>query len=62
VIAIVGGGFVAQLLTTVTAIVTARMLGVDGRGQVLLVASLAALTSQLTFGGSPRGFPGVEEL
>jgi O-antigen/teichoic acid export membrane protein len=52
VLVIVGGGFAAQLLTTVTAVVTARMLGVEGRGQVLLVASLAGLISQLTLGGS----------
>lgn len=49
---IVGGGFGAQLLTTITAVFTARMLGVEGRGQVLLVASLAGLVSQLTLGGS----------
>jgi O-antigen/teichoic acid export membrane protein len=48
---IVGGGFLTQILTTVTGILSARMLGVDGRGQLVLVASLAMLTSQLTFGG-----------
>jgi hypothetical protein len=49
---IVGGGFLTQLLSTVTGVVSARMLGVEGRGQIVLVAALAALTSQLTLGGS----------
>src|SRR5262249_11005478 len=41
-----------QLLTTITGIISARMLGVEGRGQIVLVASLAMMTSQLTLGGS----------
>lgn len=49
---IVGGGFLTQLLTALTGVISARMLGVDGRGQIVLVASLAALMSQLTLGGS----------
>jgi O-antigen/teichoic acid export membrane protein len=49
---IVGGGFAAQILTTITGILSARMLGVEGRGQIVLVASLAMMTSQLTLGGS----------
>jgi O-antigen/teichoic acid export membrane protein len=49
---IVGGGFTAQVLTTITGILSARMLGVEGRGQIVLVASLAMMTSQLTLGGS----------
>jgi O-antigen/teichoic acid export membrane protein len=49
---IVGGGIATQLLTTVTGILSARMLGVAGRGQIVLVASLAMMTSQLTLGGS----------
>lgn len=49
---IVGGGFLTQLLSAVTGVISARMLGVEGRGQVVLVASLAMLTSQLTLGGS----------
>jgi O-antigen/teichoic acid export membrane protein len=36
----------------VTGILSARMLGVEGRGQIVLVASLAMMTSQLTLGGS----------
>jgi O-antigen/teichoic acid export membrane protein len=52
VLMIVGGGFLTQLLMAVTGVVSARMLGVDGRGQVVLVASLAMLASQLTLGGS----------
>lgn len=49
---VVGGGFLTQLLSTVTGVLSARMLGVEGRGQVVLVASLAAMTSQLFLGGS----------
>jgi O-antigen/teichoic acid export membrane protein len=49
---IVGSGLTAQLLTTITGVLSARMLGVEGRGQIVLVASLAAMTSQLTLGGS----------
>jgi O-antigen/teichoic acid export membrane protein len=49
---IVGGGIMTQLLSTVTGILSARMLGVEGRGQIVLVGSLAAMTSQLTLGGS----------
>ena len=32
---IVGGGLLTQLLTTVTGILSARMLGVEGRGQIV---------------------------
>jgi O-antigen/teichoic acid export membrane protein len=49
---IVGSGFLTQLLTTITGILSARMLGVEGRGQIVLVSSLALMTSQLTLGGS----------
>jgi O-antigen/teichoic acid export membrane protein len=49
---IVGGGMMTQLLSTVTGVLSARMLGVEGRGQIVLVGSLAAMTSQLTLGGS----------
>lgn len=49
--AIVGGGIAAQLLTTVNGVLAARMLGVEGRGQVVLVSALAMMASQLTLGG-----------
>jgi O-antigen/teichoic acid export membrane protein len=49
---VVGGGFLTQLLMTVTGVLSARMLGVEGRGQVVLVASLSAMTAQLFLGGS----------
>lgn len=49
---IVGGGLLTQLLSTVSGIISARMLGASGRGQVFLVASLALMASQLTLGGS----------
>jgi len=45
-------GIVTQLLTTISGVLAARMLGVEGRGQVVLVAVLAATASQLTLGGS----------
>jgi O-antigen/teichoic acid export membrane protein len=45
-------GIATQLLTTVSGVLAARMLGVEGRGQVVLVAVLAATASQLTLGGS----------
>lgn len=49
---IVGSGVLTQLLSTVAGVIGARMLGVEGRGQVVLVSALAVMTSQLTFGGS----------
>ena len=45
-------GILTQLLTTISGVLAARMLGVEGRGQVVLVAVLAATASQLTLGGS----------
>ena len=52
VLLILGGGVVTQLLMAVSGVICARMLGVDGRGQVVLVTSLAVMASQLTLGGS----------
>ena len=49
---IVTGTFGLQALTMVTGIITARLLGVEGRGQVALVFALGLAASQLTFGGS----------
>lgn len=45
-------GIMTQVLTTISGVLAARMLGVEGRGQVVLVAVLAATASQLTLGGS----------
>jgi len=52
VILIAGSGVLNQFLTLVSGIIAARMLGVEGRGQVVLVAVLAQMASQLTLGGS----------
>lgn len=49
---VVAGTFGLQALTMVTGIVTARILGVEGRGVVALVFALGLFASQLTFGGS----------
>lgn len=51
-IVVAGGGLMAQVLMMVSGIFMARMLGVEGRGQVVLITSLAAMASQLTIGGS----------
>jgi O-antigen/teichoic acid export membrane protein len=52
VLMIVSGGVLTQFLTLVSGVIAARMLGVEGRGQVVLVAVLAQIASQLTVGGS----------
>lgn len=49
---VIVGTFGLQGLTMVTGIITARLLGADGRGQVALVFALGLMASQLTFGGS----------
>lgn len=49
---IAGSGILTQFLTLVSGVIAARMLGVEGRGQVVLVAVLAQMASQLTLGGS----------
>lgn len=46
------GGVLTQFLTLVSGVVAARMLGVEGRGQIVLVSVLAQMASQLTLGGS----------
>ncbi|RNL66076.1 lipopolysaccharide biosynthesis protein [Nocardioides marmoriginsengisoli] len=50
-IAIVAAGIFAQLLVTINGVLAARMLGVEGRGQVVLVVALSTMASQLTLGG-----------
>ena len=49
---VIGGTFALQALTMVTGIVTARILGVEGRGLLALIFALSLMASQLTFGGS----------
>jgi O-antigen/teichoic acid export membrane protein len=49
---VVFGTFGLQGLTLVTGVLAARLLGVEGRGQVALVFLIGLLISQLTFGGS----------
>jgi O-antigen/teichoic acid export membrane protein len=49
---VVGGGFIVQGLVMVSGIVSARLLGVEGRGEVALVVALSAMAAQLTLGGS----------
>ncbi|MCO7239611.1 lipopolysaccharide biosynthesis protein [Aeromicrobium sp. CnD17-E] len=49
---VVGGGFVVQGLLTITGIISARLLGVEGRGELALVVALSAMAAQLTLGGS----------
>lgn len=48
---IAGGGIFIQFLTLVNSVIVARMLGVEGRGQVVLVSVVAAMGCQLTLGG-----------
>lgn len=49
---VVGGGFISQGLITVSGVLTARLLGVEGRGELAFVVALAWMASQLTLGGS----------
>ena len=48
----VGGTFVTQAMLLGTGIITARLLGVEGRGQVALVLAVSTLVARLTLGGS----------
>ena len=52
VIMIAGSGVLTQFLTLVSGVLGARMLGVEGRGQVVLVAAVSQMAAQLTLGGS----------
>lgn len=49
---VVLGGLAAQGMLAVTGVVSARLLGVQGRGDLALVIAFSALASQATFGGS----------
>lgn len=51
-ILVVAGAFGVQVLTMVSGVVTARMLGVEGRGAIALVFALGLIATQLSFGGS----------
>ena len=49
-IVMVAGTFTSQLLLLVSGILSARMLGVEGRGHVALVMAVGGMASVLTFG------------
>ncbi len=49
---ILGATFGLQLLTLVTGIIMARLLGVEGRGVVALVLAVSMFAAQLSFAGS----------
>ena len=49
---ILGGTFGLQAMIMICGIITARLLGVQGRGQIALVFALSLAAAQLTFGGS----------
>ncbi|GAA4672594.1 oligosaccharide flippase family protein [Nocardioides nanhaiensis] len=51
-IVIVAGTFGVQLMALGTGIITARLLGVEGRGQVALVVAASAMVARLTLGAS----------
>lgn len=48
---IVSATFGLQLLTLVTGIIMARLLGVEGRGVIALVLAVSVFAAQLSFGG-----------
>ena len=45
-----GAAVLAQFLTMISGIVAARLVGVEGRGQLLLVGTLSAVAAQATLG------------
>lgn len=49
---VVGGGLLVQVLLTISGIISARLLGVEGRGEIALVAAVSLMGAQLTLGGS----------
>lgn len=49
---VVGAGFMLQALTAATGIMSARLLGVTGRGEFALIAVISGMALQLTLGGS----------
>lgn len=52
ILVIAGGTAAVQGMTLVTGIISARLLGVDGRGQIALVAAVSTLVARLTMAGS----------
>lgn len=48
---VVGAGFFLQGLTAVTGVITARVLGVTGRGEIAMVAVISGIACTLTYGG-----------
>ncbi|MGH3414192.1 MAG: lipopolysaccharide biosynthesis protein [Marmoricola sp.] len=51
---LVGSSLGVQALMTVNGIISARMLGVEGRGVVALVVAVATMTGRLTYAGGTR--------
>ncbi|MEH3034306.1 MAG: lipopolysaccharide biosynthesis protein [Aeromicrobium erythreum] len=51
-LAVVGGSLLVQGLVTISGILSARLLGVEGRGEVVLVVAVSGMAAQLTLGGS----------
>lgn len=49
---VLGSGVLLQFMTAISGVFSARILGVEGRGEVALVVAVSALFSQLTLGGS----------
>lgn len=48
---VVASGVIAQLMTLVTGIISARMLGVSGRGEVAIVLAIGGTAAALTLAG-----------
>lgn len=49
---VVGGGLVVQVMLTISGVISARLLAVEGRGELALVVAVSAMAAQLTLGGS----------
>jgi len=52
IVVIAGGTFGIQAMLLVTGIISARLLGVEGRGQIALVSAAALLLARVTMAGS----------
>jgi O-antigen/teichoic acid export membrane protein len=52
VLLVVASTFGVQALTVISGVITARILGAEGRGVIALVFAIGLFASQLTFGGS----------
>ena len=51
-LSVVGAGFLVQGMATISGVLSARLLGVEGRGEIAFVVALGYMASQLTLGGS----------